>query len=37
MGFTRQELMSQGSAIFKGYKDIGNILFVNSNAGKEIT
>jgi len=37
IGFTREELSSQGPELFSNYKDIGNILYVNSNQGKEIT
>jgi len=37
IGFTREELSSQGPKLFSNYKDIGNILYVNSNQGKEIT
>ena len=37
IGFTREELSSQGPKLFTNYKDIGNILYVNSNQGKEIT
>ncbi len=37
IGFTREELSSRGTKLFSDYKDIGNILFVNSNQGKEIT
>jgi hypothetical protein len=37
VGFTREELNSQGVDLFGGYKDIGNILYVNSNQGKDIS
>lgn len=37
IGFTREELSSKGPKLFSNYKDIGNILYVNSNQGKEIT
>ncbi|MCD4770737.1 MAG: amino acid permease [Bacteroidales bacterium] len=37
MGFTRDELEESGTEIFKGCKDLGNILFVNANEEKEIS
>lgn len=37
VGFTREELSSQGTDLFSDYNGIGNILYVNSNQGKEIT
>ncbi len=37
MGFTRDELKENGTEIFKGFKEPGNILFVNANKGKEIS
>jgi amino acid transporter len=37
VGFTREELKSQGIDLFGDYKDIGNILYVNSNQGKDIS
>ena len=37
LGFTDEELKSNGIDIFKGYKDLGNILFVNANEDKEIS
>ncbi|MBS0011531.1 MAG: hypothetical protein KFF49_08985 [Bacteroidales bacterium] len=37
IGFTREELSSQGPKLFSNHKDIGNILYVNSNQGKEIS
>lgn len=37
LGFTGNELKEHGSGIFRGYKDLGNILFVNANEDKEIS
>jgi amino acid transporter len=37
IGFTNDELESSGIMLFGGYKDLGNILFVNANEGKEIS
>lgn len=37
IGFTREEIESQGMTLFSGYKDLGNILFVSANEGKEIS
>jgi hypothetical protein len=37
LGFTGMELKENGIDIFNGYKDIGNILFVNANEDKEIS
>ncbi|HUS87592.1 MAG TPA: hypothetical protein VMW76_10150 [Bacteroidales bacterium] len=37
LGFTSQDLESQGVDLFGGYNDLGNILFVNANESKEIS
>ncbi|MEE4115282.1 MAG: amino acid permease [Marinilabiliaceae bacterium] len=37
LGFTAEELKDKGVDIFRGYKDLGNILFVNANEDKEIS
>ncbi|MEZ4999767.1 MAG: hypothetical protein R2744_06495 [Bacteroidales bacterium] len=37
IGFTREELESQGINLFSGYRDLGNILFVSANEGKDIS
>lgn len=37
IGFTREEIESQGVNLFSGFKDLGNILFVSANEGKEIS
>ncbi len=36
IGFRRELLKHQGSKIFEGYEEVGNILFVNSHSQKEI-
>ncbi|MDX2415612.1 MAG: hypothetical protein QNK33_10515, partial [Bacteroidales bacterium] len=37
IGFRGEDLNNKGIDIFMGYKDLGNILFVNANEDKEIT
>ncbi len=37
LGFRGEDLNNKGIDIFRGYKDLGNILFVNANEDKEIT
>ena len=37
LGFTGEELNQKGIDIFRGYKDLGNILFVSANEDKEIS
>lgn len=37
MGFNKEDVHKDGGEVFRGYEDVCNILFVNSNKQKEIT